>query len=204
MSVTVDAPPPAPPRPPTPGRRWLALGAAVIAAVAVVGVLYSVSERSPAPTTGPGPSTVNDRLAAQIVTTLEKSTPAQHEAHGHHEIASAAPEGKKPDAVYCTAEVYGFEPATATSPEEVTTAYGYYLCAVREEGRPWDYAQKLVGPIVFEPRTDPPGVHVIEGGDGYQDRLRALLPEQYRQRATVGFSNGANIAGVRTRYDRAG
>jgi len=203
MSVTVDAPSPAPPRPPARGRRWLAVGAAVVAAVAVVGVLYSLSERSPAPTAGPGPSTLNDRLAAQIVTTLEKATPAQHQAHGHHEIASAAPEGKKPDAVYCTAEVYGFEPATATSTDEVTKVYGYYLCAVQEEGRPWDYAPKLVGPIVYEPRTDPPGVHVIEGGDGYPDRLRALLPAEYHQRAAVGFSSGANIAGVRSRYNAA-
>ena len=34
--------------------------------------------------------------AAQIVRTLESSTPAQHQAHGHHEIASAAPADGKP------------------------------------------------------------------------------------------------------------
>ncbi|GIJ46309.1 hypothetical protein Val02_31950 [Virgisporangium aliadipatigenens] len=199
MSVTAEAPS----RPPSQGRRWLAVGAAVLAAIVVVGVLYSLSERSPAPTAGPGPSTLNERLAAQIAQTLERSTPAQHQAHGHHEIASAPPADGKPDPVYCTAEVYGFEPASAASTEEVTKVYGYYLCAVQQENRPWDYAPKLVGPIVYEPRLDPPGVHVIEGGDGYQERLRALLPEEYRKRATVGFSDGRNINDVRTRYQAA-
>ena len=120
--------------------------------------------------------------------------PAEHASHGHDL-------GTEPGRVLCTVEIYGFDPAGATAEDQVTRAYGYHLCAIGSSQFVWDLAPKVVGPIVVDYATRPPGVRVVESGEGYPERIREMIPERFQDQARHGFTNGQTVADLRSRYN---
>jgi hypothetical protein len=195
MSVTVDSPP----RPrPANRRRWLAIGAAVLAALVVTALLYVVNRpgggEAPTANSAARGGPLRDELAGRVVAILEQSTPTEHTAHGH-EL------GSEPGRVVCVAEVYGYEPASAATVRDVRRLVGYHLCAVVAKDRPYDYASKLVGPLIVE-LTEPPLVQPVESGANYPDRVRQAVGDRYYEQAMRGFSPERRID-LRERYDAA-
>jgi hypothetical protein len=69
------------------------------------------------------PDRLRSSLAAQVAAALEQATPDEHARHGHGEVA----DGTK---VLCAVDVLGFEPADATSPQQVRRVYANHQCAV--------------------------------------------------------------------------
>jgi hypothetical protein len=179
-----------------PGLRRGLIGAAVPAAVLVLAGLFwftggSRDDAEPAAGGRGGAATVTDQIADRLTAILETSTPEQHTGHGHNL-------GEDPGRVLCEVEVFGYEPAGAAAVSEVKRVYGYHLCAVATAGRSWDFAPKLVGPIVVD-LTEPPAVNVVQGGPGYRDRIRRAMGERYVERAVYGISEDAADR-LRSRY----
>ncbi|HEX8345026.1 MAG TPA: hypothetical protein VF657_09805, partial [Actinoplanes sp.] len=129
------------------------------------------------------PADLQGQLMTRMRTTLERSDPGQHNHAGHNAQQVAA--GKKAPAVICGVRVYGHEPAGATALAEVRTVYGFHLCGVAEDARPWDVAVKLAGPVVLDMSTEPPGIQVVEATADvmYADRLRQMFPHRYAELA---------------------
>jgi hypothetical protein len=176
---------------PAPGRRRLVVVAAAAAAVALLVGLYLYVNR---PAGDPArPLSLPARLAQDLAAQLEKSTPAEHLSHGH-EL------GSEPGRLLCTVELYGVDPATATTVDQVRMAYGYHLCALGSRDFDWESAPKLVGPIVVDYASRPPSVRVVESGEGYPERIRQLIPERFQRQAVHGFTDGQTVADLRTRY----
>jgi hypothetical protein len=173
-------------------RAPLTIAVAVTVAVAALAGLYEYVHSA---ATGPAAAdTLRGQLAAQLVTQLERSTPAEHASHGHDL-------GAEPGRVLCTVEVYGVDPAGATTPARVTHAYGYHLCAIGSSEFVWDLAPKLVGPIVVDYSTQPPSIQVVESGEGYPERLARMIPARFQDQARHGFTNGQTVADLRQRYN---
>lgn len=180
-------------RPGSRTRRWLAVGLAVVAATAAMVGLYRYVNHPGGGAAG-RPASLTTQLADQLAAQLERSTPAEHASHGHDL-------GSDPGRLLCTVEIYGADPPTATRPAQVTKAYGYHLCAIGSKAYGWDLAPKLVGPIEVNYATQPPTVQVVEGGEGYPDRVRQLIPERFQKQALHGFTNGQTVADLRQRYE---
>ncbi|GIJ48208.1 hypothetical protein Val02_50940 [Virgisporangium aliadipatigenens] len=195
MSAALDTPAPPGPPPRTAARGRLAIGAAVTAAVLVLAGLYALIGRPDGEPAAPlATGSLTDQLAARVVTELEKATPQQHTDHGHDL-------GGRSGGLVCVAEVYGVEPATAGSVDEVTRAYGYHACAFTKDGYPFDVAPKLVGPIVVD--GAPFAVRAITGGEDFRERVRAELPAEYQERAFKGFSGPERVEALKRRYQEA-
>ncbi|WP_212831256.1 hypothetical protein [Catellatospora sp. TT07R-123] len=137
------------------------------------------------------PPDLGTLLAQRVVQVLEQSSPAEHHQHGHQVNAD--------DKVLCTAETMGYEPADARDVADVRVVYAYYLCAAGAVGQPWDFASRISGPVAVD-LSDPPVVRIAQAGLGYEDRVRALLPDQYEARAFDGFVNRDLPLRVRQRY----
>jgi len=92
-----------------------------------------------------------------------------------------------------------------TAHEAVQTAYGFHLCGVAEPNRPWDWAVKLVGPVVVSMATDPPTVQVAEATNevSFTDRVGQLFPERYQQEARQESLGEQRMTELRERYDQA-
>ncbi|MDI1462371.1 hypothetical protein QEZ54_15480 [Catellatospora sp. KI3] len=138
------------------------------------------------------PVDLDAALAARVTQVLELSTPAEHHDHGH--------EVKADDRVICTAETMGYEPVDARTVAEVRRVYAYYLCAAGSPGQPWDFASRISGPVAVD-LTEPPVVRIAQAGQGYPDRVRALLPDRYEARAFNGFVNHDLPKRVLERYE---
>lgn len=143
------------------------------------------------------PADVQGQIMDRMRATLERSDPQQHN-HAGHGPATAAP-------VVCGVRVYGYEPAAATTLAGVRTVYGFHLCGVAEERTPWDVAVKLAGPVILDMSTDPPGIRVVEAGEGvkFVDRLRQMFPPAYADLAMKEALSPAEMTGLRRRYDAA-
>ncbi|UQU66923.1 hypothetical protein COUCH_11890 [Couchioplanes caeruleus] len=141
------------------------------------------------------------QITDRMRTTLERSDPGQHHHAGHQ---PAGAEDAKP-AVICGVRVYGYEPAGASALADVRTVYGFHLCGVAEQGRPWDVAVKLAGPVILDMSTDPPGIQVVEATDGvpYIDRLKQMFPGRYAELAQKEALSDGEMADLRRRYDAA-
>jgi len=139
-----------------------------------------------------GPDPLRAALAERIVTAMEHATPTQHHEHGHDAAATMA----------CVAEVYGFEPADATSESQVRTAYGYIFCAAGTTDIPFDYAAKLAGPVAVD-MGPTPTVHIAQSGLGYPERVRELMPDRFEQQALTGFTDHSVPGRLRPRYQAA-
>jgi hypothetical protein len=108
-------------------------------------------------------------------------------------------------AVICGVRVYGYEPAGATALAEVQRVYGFHLCGVAEQKRPWDVAVKLAGPLILDMSTRPPGIQVVEATADvrFVDRLRQMFPDKYAELASKEALADSEMADLRRRYDAA-
>ena len=148
------------------------------------------------------PADVQAQIVTRMRTTLEQSKPEQHN-HTGHLVGKPTEEGQP--AVICGVRVYGYEPAQVTALAEVRTVYGFHLCGVAEQKRPWDVAVKLAGPVILDMSTDPPGIQVVEGTADvrFVDRLREMFPAKYAQLALKEALAESEMADLRRRYDDA-
>src|SRR5687767_3428520 len=149
---------------------WVAMVLlAVSAAVVLVNAAGSEAE----------PADLQGQIKTRMRTTLEQADPGQHN-HAAHNVQQVATADEKP-AVICGVRVYGYEPAEVTALADVRTVYGFHLCGVAEQKRPWDVAVKLAGPVIMDMSTTPPGIQVVEATADvmFVDRLREMFPERY-------------------------
>ena len=144
------------------------------------------------------PADLQTQIVNQMRTTLEQSKPEEHKHAGTAETQEHA-------AVICGVRVYGYEPAQPTALAEVRKVYGFHLCGVAEQNRPWDVAVKLAGPLIMDMSTQPPGIQVVEatGEVKYVDRLNEMFPEKYAQQAQTEALSDAEMTDLRRRYDSA-
>ncbi|WP_179779841.1 hypothetical protein [Micromonospora jinlongensis] len=147
------------------------------------------------------PADLQGQIMARMRTTLEQADPGQHNHAGH--TAQQVTTGKP--AVICGVRVYGYEPAEVTALADVRTVYGFHLCGVAEQKRPWDVAVKLAGPVIMDMSTEPPGIQVVEATADvmFTDRLREMFPEKYAELALKEALTDSEMADQRRRYDAA-
>jgi hypothetical protein len=150
------------------------------------------------------PTDLRGQIMTRMRTTLEQADPGQHNHAAHNVQQVATGEETKP-AVICGVHVYGFEPAEATVLAEVRTVYGFHLCGVAEQKRPWDVAVKLVGPVIMDLSTEPVGIQVVEATENvrFVDRLREMFPAKYADLASKEALAPSEMADLRRRYDAA-
>ncbi|MEU7919377.1 hypothetical protein ACGFIP_03950 [Micromonospora zamorensis] len=172
---------------------WVAVILLVVSAGAVVLLNRADPEAEPADLQG--------QIMARMRTTLEQADPGQHNHAGHtaQQVTTEKP------AVICGVRVYGYEPAEVTALADVRTVYGFHLCGVAEQKRPWDVAVKLAGPVIMDMSTEPPGIQVVEATADvmFTDRLREMFPEKYAELALKEALTDSEMADQRRRYDAA-
>jgi hypothetical protein len=150
------------------------------------------------------PADLQGQIMTRMRTTLEQADPGQHNHAGHNAQQVATGQEAKP-AVICGVRVYGYEPAEVTALADVRTVYGFHLCGVAEQKRPWDVAVKLAGPVVMDMSADPPGIQVVEATADvmFVDRLREMFPDKYAELALKEALADSEMADLRRRYDAA-
>ncbi|MFF0467338.1 hypothetical protein ACFYPX_07795 [Micromonospora zamorensis] len=172
---------------------WVAVILLVVSAGAVVLLNRADPEAEPADLQG--------QIMARMRTTLEQADPGQHNHAGHtaQQVTTEKP------AVICGVRVYGYEPAKVSALADVRTVYGFHLCGVAEQKRPWDVAVKLAGPVIMDMSTEPPGIQVVEATADvmFTDRLREMFPEKYAELALKEALTDSEMADQRRRYDAA-
>jgi hypothetical protein len=196
VSTDVDAPPR------SRHYRWyvtLAVLATVVAAVALKtaagGSAPAPPVAQPVPQAAPAlPEPLRTEVAARLVAALESGTPAEQHNHGH-QVGAA---GK----VICAVDPIGVDPAGATAIGQVTKVYALHLCAVAEPGRDWDLSVRYSGPLTAT-LGDRPVLSVVQPGEGYPQRVQAMIPEPYRDRATGPFTDQRALAQLRSRFTAA-
>lgn len=148
------------------------------------------------------PADLQAQIVARMRTTLEQADPGQHQ-HAGHSTQQGGTEEKPP--VICGVRVYGYEPAEATTLADVQKVYGFHLCGIAEQKRPWDVAVKLAGPLIMDMSTDPPGIQVVEATADvrFVDRLREMFPARYATLAQEEALAPSELADQRRRYDAA-
>lgn len=174
---------------------WVAVILLAVSATAVVLVNSAGSEA--------GPTDVKAQIMARMRTVLEQADPAQHQHHNH--VAQATPGIDTKPVVICGVNVYGFEPTGAAALAEVDRVYGFHLCGIAEPDRPWDWAVKLVGPLIMDMSTEPPGIQVVEATENvrFVDRLREVFPDPYEELALKEALTEPEMTDLRRRYDAA-
>ncbi|MFI6260130.1 hypothetical protein ACIBCL_29025 [Micromonospora zamorensis] len=172
---------------------WVAVILLVVSAGTVVLLNRADPEAKPADLQG--------QIMARMRTTLEQADPGQHNHAGHtaQQVTTEKP------AVICGVRVYGYEPAKVSALADVRTVYGFHLCGVAEQKRPWDVAVKLAGPVIMDMSTEPPGIQVVEATADvmFTDRLREMFPEKYAELALKEALTDSEMADQRRRYDAA-
>ena len=153
-------------------RWWWLVPEAVLVLAALVAAPYAPSAQSPAE--------LRADVIARSVAAVEQLSPDEHAHHGH-----AVAEGQTK--IACVVELMGYAPADAKRAEDVTTAYTYFLCAAGAVGQPYAQAARMSGPAAVDLRQKPALVHVPEAGQGYDERLKAIIPAQYQDWAVKGF-----------------
>jgi hypothetical protein len=171
-------------RPPKQSRSgwWLAAELAAFAALLVLSIPFLSST--------PGVK-LKQEVGQRAARVIEASSPEEHRGHGH-EVATA-------DHVVCGVDVYGTEPREPEGPDGVQTVYGYYFCAVGPDGTPYLDSSRMDGPVVVR-FSDPPVVQIARHGAGYEDRVRAMMPDEYEPLCFGGLRNDAVAADVRSRF----
>ncbi|MDG4763987.1 hypothetical protein O7632_07685 [Solwaraspora sp. WMMD406] len=150
------------------------------------------------------PADLHGQILTRMRTTLEQADPEQHN-HSGHDLVQVAAREQVPPAVICGVHVYGYEPADVTALADVRTVYGFHLCGVAEQGRPWDVAVKLAGPVILDFAAEPPGIQVVEATAEvmFVDRLRQMFPPKYAEPAMREALSPSEMADLRRRYDEA-
>lgn len=141
---------------------------------------------------------LDDELSARAQAILEQQAPADLELISIQHGAAVPTEGR----VLCTAEAFGSEPSDADSVEQVRVIYARYLCALVQRGTPWDYATRSSGPAVITLST-PPAVQLARSGEGFRDRVRAMMPDELEAKAFAGFRDRGRPGGLLDRYQQA-
>ncbi|MBF9130444.1 hypothetical protein I0C86_15970 [Plantactinospora sp. S1510] len=174
---------------------WVAVILLAASATAVVLVNSAGTEA--------GPADLKGQIMTRMRTVLETADPAQHQHQGH--TAQTSSESGKKAAVVCGVHVYGFEPTDVTALADVDLVYGFHLCGIAEPDTPWDWAVKLVGPLIMDMSTEPPGIQVVEATEDtrFIDRLREMFPDPYEGQAEKEALSESEMADLRRRYDAA-
>ena len=184
---------------------WVAV-VLLISAGAVVLARSAASEPSSVNAAGQAaaPGDLQGQLVARMRTALEQSNPEQHN-HAGHQGQQATAEGQAKPPVICGVRVYGHEPATATVLADVQKVYGFHLCGVAEQKRPWDVAVKLAGPVIVDMSTEPVGIQAVEATAEVKfiDRLQQMFPKKYADLAMKEALAESEMADVRRRYEAA-
>ncbi|MEN3310274.1 MAG: hypothetical protein V7603_6476 [Micromonosporaceae bacterium] len=176
---------------------WLVAGLP-LAAVLAVGGLHVFGPDGTAAARGAGqadlglPAGSRARLADRMVTLLEQSTMAWRLAH-EHGLGSGA-------TVVCAVDPFGVDPPGAATVAAVRTVYALHLCVVAERGKGWDYSTKSSGPFAAR-LSEPAQLQFAEPGRGYPDRVRALVPARYQERAVGVFTDRQALVRLRQRFD---
>ena len=136
---------------------------------------------------------LNDRMAS----TLEKLPTEGHQGHGTATTGQSR--------TVCGTRVYGYEPEDASSADEVATVYGFHFCAVAEPGGTWDFAPKLVAPLVMHADRRPPTFDMAAATEqvSYQERIDQIFPPRYRQAARETALEPGAMADLKARFDAA-
>lgn len=169
---------------------WVAVILLAVSAGAAVLANSAGSEAKPADLRG--------QILTRMRSTLEQADPGQHNHAGHQAAAAES-------AVVCGVHVYGYEPADVAALADVRTVYGFHLCGVAEERRPWDVAVKLAGPVIMDLSVEPAGIQVVEATAEtmYVDRLKEMFPAKYAELAQKEALASSEMADLRRRYDDA-
>lgn len=133
-----------------------------------------------------------NQLSDRVEQVLEQASPSQFHLH---QITPG-----QVTKVICAAESFGTEPPGAKRIEEVQVIYANYLCAATVKGTPWDYASRSAGPVVVT-LSDPPAVAIPESGEGYPERVKALIPDNLEAKAFAGFVDKGRPSALRSQYD---
>jgi hypothetical protein len=147
------------------------------------------------------PADLRSQIEARLRTTLEQTSPEQHN-HGGHQIPVT---GAAEPSVICGVRVYGYEPSEVKTLADVRTVYGFHLCGVAEPQRPWDVAVKLAGPVIVDMAGNPPGIRVVEATaeTKYVDRLHEMFPPRYAELAMKEALADTEMTDLRSRYNEA-
>ncbi|GIJ23520.1 hypothetical protein [Micromonospora lutea] len=174
---------------------WAAVILLAVSAGAVVLVTTASSKSQP--------PDLHGQIMNRMRTTLEQADPEQHN-HAGHEVQQVNGEDVKPP-VICGVHVYGYEPAEVTVLADVKTVYGFHLCGVAEQGRTWDWAVKLAGPLIMDLSTEPAGIQVVEATEDtrFIDRLHQMFPAKYAELAEKEALGESEMLDLRRRYDSA-
>jgi hypothetical protein len=130
--------------------------------------------------------------AERAARALEQASPAEHHDHGHDVGAE--------DRVYCGVAVFGVDPPSAAVIDEVRTVYGYYFCAVGRPGVSYMDSSRSDGPIVVS-LAGSPTIQIVSPGADYQERVRAMMPDQYEERCFGGLPDPSVAQEVMRRYE---
>jgi hypothetical protein len=149
---------------------------------------------------GPSPqerdAAVRSALVQRMTTELEKLPASGHAGHGGTDTQGRT---------VCGARVYGYEPKDAKTADDVTTLYGFHLCAVAEPEGAWDWAPKFVAPLVMKLDTTPPAMEMAAATEkvSYRERVTQLIPAEYRELAFQGALEPHAMAELRRKFDEA-
>ncbi len=138
------------------------------------------------------------RLSDRAQAELERLTPAELELYDIQHAHGVTGQSR----VVCAAESFGTEPANPERIEDVRVIYARYLCALVQQGTPWDYASRSSGPAVIT-LTSPPTVRTVKSGTGYRDRVAALIPDDLEASALAGFTDRGRPGALLVRYREA-
>lgn len=171
--------------------------------VTVVLVLVAVTAVALVRTTGSGtsPEDLRGQLDVRLLTLLEEVEPEAHQGHG--DLANQA--NKESAKVICGVRTFGFEPKEASAVADVDRVYAFHLCGVAEPKKPWDWAVKLVGPVIVGLAKEPPTIEVAQATDtvNFRDRVAQMFPPEYREQAVNEFLTEEGMRELRRRYDAA-
>jgi hypothetical protein len=75
------------------------------------------------------------------------------------------------------------------------------MCAAGTPGTPYERSQRISGPVAVNLTTNPPTARIAQAGGGYQDRVRAIIPERHLDRAFGVFVDADRPISLRARYE---
>jgi hypothetical protein len=177
----------------TPSRRrryagWL------VAPMALAVIVLGIVLRDAGSGSSPGPDDLRAQLATRVTAILEQSSPLEHHNYGH--------DFQEKGTIVCAVDVFGYDPADATTMAKVETVYAHHLCAITGTGGAWNTSVRASGPLGAR-LSDPPIVRVVRSGAGFAERIQSMIPQRFRQRARGHFSDQAALAEARKRFDAA-
>ncbi|GIH29536.1 hypothetical protein Aph01nite_78460 [Acrocarpospora phusangensis] len=185
---------------------------ATLLVVVMVGLFLRGVMSSSGPSAGPANGLPEDRpspvyaltedlraqLSVQVTGILEKSSPAQHHAHGH----DFGDEYEKRELrVVCAVDPFGVEPVTATTLAEVRIVYAQHMCAVDELGDPWAKSIRVAGPLAVTLTGKEPVVELPLAGEGYPEHVRELIPPYFLESAFSNYFDPQTLERARERFE---